>query len=187
MKIILLRHGKPDIDVPEKIRSNEIVEFITRYDAAGIAADSMPPESSMIAANSIKAVVCSHLPRSLDSAKKLTQQSVLLSDEIFREAELPSSNWAYPRLNTMTWFLICRTLWLFGYSQNGESIAKTRKRAKLAADKLEEIAQQHESLLFVGHGFINHFIAKELKRRGWKGAKKSPREHWEYSTYEHYL
>ncbi len=53
----------------------------------------------------------------------------------------------------------------------------------MATDKLIEIAEKHESILFVGHGFINHFIAKELKRRGWTGPKKSPREHWEFSTY----
>jgi len=131
-------------------------------------------------------IVCSHLKRSIESAKILTEKDILLSDEIFREAVLPSSNLAYPRLNTMTWFFIFRSLWLFGYAKNGESIAATRKRAKLSADKLIEIAKQHDDLLFVGHGFINHFISKELKRRGWKGPKKSAHEHWEYSRYESY-
>ena len=184
MKIILLRHGRPDLELPKKLASKEIVPLIRRYDDAGIAPDSIPPEQSIVVANTVNAVVCSHLRRSVESAKKLTEKHILLSDELFREAALPSSNGAYPRLNTMTWFFIYRSLWLFGYSQNGESIAITRKRAKLATNKLVAIAEQHESLLFVGHGFINHFISKELKRRGWKGQKKSPREHWEYSSYE---
>jgi len=184
MKITLLRHGRPDLALPKKLASKEIVPLIRQYDDAGIAPDSIPPEQSIAVANTANAVVCSHLPRSIESAKKLTSKDILVSDALFREAALPSSNWAYPRLDTMTWFFICRSLWLFGYSQNGESISTTRKRAKLATDKLIAIAEQHDNLLFVGHGFINHFISKELKRRAWKGPKKSPREHWEYSTYE---
>ena len=102
MKIMLLRHGRPDIDIPDKIRSSEIAEFIHRYDKAGVAMDSNPSPETIEAVSKMQVVVCSHLPRSLESAQKLTEKSILLSDEIFREAELPSTNWTYPRLKTGT-------------------------------------------------------------------------------------
>ena len=114
MKITLLRHGRPDLELPKKLASKEIVPLIRQYDDAGIAPDSIPPEQSIAVANTVNAVVCSHLLRSIESAQKLTKKDILLSDELFREASLPSSNWTYPRLDTMTWFFIYRSLWLFG-------------------------------------------------------------------------
>ena len=184
MKIILLRHGRPDFQIPKRITSQEIVDAIHRYDSAGIATDSHPPQQSMDMAEHINAIVCSHLPRSLQSAQKLTSQPVYLSDKLFREARLPSSNDSFLKLHPMAWFTIFRILWLLGYAKKGESIAITRQRAKQASEKLIEIVQQHQHILLVGHGVFNQLIAKELHKAGWKSSKNSPRKHWEYTVYE---
>jgi broad specificity phosphatase PhoE len=184
MKITLLRHGEPDFKIPKRAASKEIVNAIKLYDKAGIAADSIPPQQSIDMANNIKVIICSHLPRSLESAQKLTQQPIYLSDALFREASLPSANSSFPKLPPTTWLTIFRILWLFGYAKNGESIAITRQRAKQAAKKLIKLAQQHQHILLVGHGVFNYLIAKELKKLGWKASKKSPREYWEYTSYE---
>ncbi len=184
MKIILLRHGKPDFQIPKYIASKEIENAIWHYDQAGIAVDSLPPPSSIDIANSAKVIVCSHLLRSLHSAQKLSEQPVYLSDKLFSEAHLPSSNITFPKLPPMAWFTIFRILWLFGYAKKGESIAITRQRAKKATEKLIEIAQQHQQVLLVGHGVFNQLIARELQKLGWKGSKKSPRKYWEYTIYE---
>ena len=112
MRIILLRHGRPDFDIRKRIASKDIVDAIHRYDRAGIATDSLPPQQSIDIANHVNTIVCSHLPRSLQSAKKLTSQSIFLSDKVFREASLPSSNTSFPKLHPMAWFTIFRILWL---------------------------------------------------------------------------
>ncbi len=183
MKIILLRHGKPDFKIPKYIASKDISKAIDLYNKAGIANDSIPPQESINIAKNAKVIVCSHLPRSLQSAQKLTEKKIYLSDQLFREASLPSSNSLFPKLPPMAWFTIFRILWLLGYTQNGESVTITRQRAKQATKKLIEIAQQHQSVLLVGHGVFNHFIATELKKQGWKASKKSPQKHWEYTSY----
>ena len=184
MKITLLRHGKPDFKIPKRTTSKEIVNLIKGYDKAGIAADSLPPASSIDMANNVKVIICSHLPRSLESAQKLTQQPIYLSDALFREADLPSTNGSFPKLPATLWLIIFRLLWLLGYAKNGESIVITRQRARQATEKLVELAQQHHHVLLVGHGVFNYLIARELTKAGWKSSKKSPREHWEYTTYE---
>ena len=183
MKIILLRHGKPDFKIPKYIASKEIVKAIDLYDKAGIASDSIPSQKSINVANNVKVIICSHLPRSLQSAQKLTEKDIYLSDKLFREASLPSSNSVFPKLPPMAWFTIFRILWLLGYTKNGESITVTRQRAKQATEKLIEIAEQHQQVLLVGHGVFNHLIATELKKQGWNTSKKSPRKHWEYASY----
>ena len=64
--------------------------------------------------------------------------------------------------------LLLRVLWLFGLSKNGESFTQAKNRARLAADNLISLAETHYEVLLVGHGFINHFIAQELKKCGWQ-------------------
>ena len=187
MKITLLRHGRPDIDIPEKMASNELADFVVRYDAAGIAEDSKPDQSAIDMANAAKAIVCSDLPRSVESAAKLTEDPIEVSDAIFREAELPSASFGLLKLKPMTWFHIYRVLWFLGYSKNGESFTQASVRARHAAQQLTQLSQHHQNILFVGHGVINHLIAKELKKFGWDGPAKSPREHWEFCTYERNL
>ncbi|MCK5810128.1 MAG: histidine phosphatase family protein [Cocleimonas sp.] len=186
MKITLLRHGKPDFKIPKRAAIKDIANAIKGYDNAGIAADSLPPQSAIDMANNVNVIICSHLPRSLESAKKLTQQPIYLSDALFREASLPrpNSNRSFPQLSAAMWLTIFRLLWLMGYDKNGESIVITRKRAKRATETLVELAQQHQHVLLAGHGVFNYLLAKELKKLGWKASKKSPREYWEYTTYE---
>jgi len=61
---------------------------------------------------------------------------------------------------------------------------RTIFRASEAVEKLSEIAQEYESVLFVGHGVYNRILAKELSRHGWSGPKNPGSNHWEFGVYE---
>jgi hypothetical protein len=50
--------------------------------------------------------------------------------------------------------------------------------------KLTELAAEHSHVLLVGHGFINHFIARELLKSGWTGPGRPGPEYWSYGVYE---
>lgn len=184
MKITLLRHGAPDVNLSKRIIGTEIKQAIQHYNTAGIAKDSNPPDSARQVAHSANVIVCSHLVRSLQSAQKLTQKEIDISDAIFQEAGLPHPNHFSLKLPAKTWTVLLRMLWLLGYTKNAESISNTRQRAKQAAEQLIKIAQQHQHVLLVGHGVFNHLIASELKKSGWLASKKSPRNYWEYTTYK---
>ena len=45
MGIYLVRHGKPTVSLQEKIHGNQFLDFLKRYDTAGIARESIPPEN----------------------------------------------------------------------------------------------------------------------------------------------
>jgi broad specificity phosphatase PhoE len=184
MKITLLRHGKPDFNVAKRMTGKEMKNASQGYDAAEIVSDSIPPSLSMDMAHHAKVIVCSHLLRSRQSAQKLTQKKIAVSDVLFGEADLPYLNIAYPKLSMTTWAVLLRVLWILGYAKNAESITSTRQRAGQAAARLIETAQQHQHVLLVGHAIFNYFIAKELKKQGWIASKKSPKKHWEYTTYK---
>ena len=48
-----------------------------------------------------------------------------------------------------------------------ESFREAKKRARIAAVKLEENATKNGKTLLVSHGLLNHYLVKYLKKNGW--------------------
>lgn len=189
MKIVLLRHGQPEFDLHRHARTRyvpaQLAEIITRYTNTPLDTTVRPSVETIAMARECNAVVCSDLPRSIDSARILGHEAIQLIDPIFRESDLPHADWRFPRLSLYTWFITFRLLWLLGYSNNGESIKQARQRAATASETLTGIAESHDSVLLMGHGFMNRFIANHLRTRGWRGPKDPGKEYWGYGVY-HY-
>jgi broad specificity phosphatase PhoE len=184
MKIVLLRHGKPDIPHSGRLRPCEMRKWIESYNCAALDRSLVPSREAVKEAQRCSAVVCSDLPRSVESAKILGVSAVHWSDPNFREADLPCSNWRLPALPPKIWAELFRAVWFMGYPAGGESLKAARSRAVVCAQLLMAIAEEHSSVLFVGHGFINRFIAGELLTNNWQGPAKPGRGYWSYSVYK---
>lgn len=184
MKITILRHGKPVTPSLAKISAAKFSEWVDEYDSAGLCTTSKPTESAHDFANECNAVVCSELPRSLESAKALNNRNIVLSNSMFNEAGLPIANWQMLELSPKIWAVAFRVLWVFGYSRNSESIKEAKLRVAEAVEKLTEVAIEHESVLFVGHGVYNRMLANELRRSGWSGPRNPGSKHWSFGVYE---
>ena len=185
MKIILLRHGKPQLQTPERIKANELHQWVNTYNSAGIDHIPAPPAELTQLAQQCNTVVCSDLPRSIESARLLGIENIDYTDSLFREMQLPYGNWRTPNASPMFWAVLFRTLWFLGYAKNGEHIKQAKHRAKQATHKLEELATASDSILFVGHGFMNRFIARSLLANGWAGPSQPGRHYWDYAIYEY--
>ncbi|HHJ20193.1 MAG TPA: histidine phosphatase family protein [Gammaproteobacteria bacterium] len=181
MEIVILRHGKPDFEPPVRVKAKELKSLISSYDSCGIC--DRPPVEARERAQHCNVAVCSDLPRSMISAKVLGVTPVLVSDPLFREAALPHARWGLVRLSPKLWAVFFRLIWFAGFSCNGESVAFARYRAKDAARRLVKYAAEHKSILLVGHGIINRFIAEELLSLGWVGPSNPGRGYWEYGVY----
>lgn len=127
--------------------------------------------------------VCSNLERSLESAKLLGVERIGVHSLMFREMDMPNAAWRFPTLSLQTWLVFFRLAWAFGYSANVESFKSAKERARSCATHLANLASTHGTVLFIGHGSLNWFVAKYLKRMGWLSAEKSPRKYWEYSVF----
>ena len=103
---------------------------------------------------------------------------------LFRETELPTITklWGI-KLKPSIWALILRCLWFGGYSRGCESLSNAKGRAKKASELLVKYAQEHTSVVLIGHGFFNMLIAEELQKTGWKGKRKTSSKHWNCTTY----
>ncbi|MEJ1356949.1 MAG: histidine phosphatase family protein [Candidatus Sedimenticola sp. (ex Thyasira tokunagai)] len=184
MKIVILRHGKPVIPSLKKLSASSFSKWVSEYNASGLCSTSKPTEQAQYCANECNAIVCSELPRSIESAKKLKNGRIVLSDSIFNEAGLPTANWQAIKLSPKIWAVAFRILWLLGYSKSSESFREAKLRASEAVERLIEIALESESVVFVGHGVYNRILANELRSRGWSGPKNPGSKYWAFGVYE---
>lgn len=130
-------------------------------------------------------VITSDLTRAIQSAKYLNPKVKPISDHLFRETELPflTMKTFDIKLRPSIWAIIMRILWFCGYSNDCESLSNAKLRAKKASQKLIDYAEKNKSIVLVGHVFFNMLIAKELKKKGWKGKQITGSKHWNCTTY----
>lgn len=185
MKIILIRHGKPDIPSWGKLKASELHQWIESYNSAGITKEFQPPREATEVISNCNVVVCSDLPRSIESAKSLGVKKVHYTESIFREMGLPYAGWSFLKLSPDIWAVIFRSLWFLGFSRNSESFSSAKLRVTGATERLKQLAQEHGSVLFVGHGMVNRYIAKELVSNGWLGPSNTGKKYWGYAIYEY--
>lgn len=183
MKIILLRHGEPDIDTRLMVTPREYGDWLRVFNRASIKDTQLPCEDLKELVQQCDFVVCSDLARSINSAGALGVENVDIADGLFREFEVPYLQWSLPKLSASSWTVLFRLMWLAGYSTNAESFREAKQRAVLCMDRLEEYARQHGTVLFVGHGSLLWYLARLLRKNGWQGPKSSPRKYWEYCVY----
>ena len=185
MEISIMRHGEPDIPrLPDKVNSNEFIQCLEIYKNCGLLEHSKPHETTLAQFHDVKAIVSSDLKRSSESAARLISQQPLIIDPIYREIDASFFPIPLVKLSPKTWGNIYILLWLAGLFEFSKSFHEGKIRAKDCANKLVQLAEEHKKVLFVGHGFINKYIADELRLQGWKGPKLPSKGYWDYGLYE---
>lgn len=185
MEITLIRHGKSKHIDNNKMTCNEFKDWIKKYDERGVFEEQSYPLDTINKIAMANIVITSDLKRSIESAKLLKPNIKANAYPLFRETELPvpsTSLWGI-KLKPSLWSIILRSLWFHGYANRCESFSNAKQRVKKAAEELVDYAQEHNSVVFVGHGFINLLIAKELQKIGWRGKRKTSSKHWNCTTY----
>ncbi len=180
-RIILVRHGEPDVTIHSRIGGDEIKTFLEYYDNASLKTDSYPSDKLFFLAQNAKTVFCSPLPRSVESAQRCGVRQ-FFKNSLFVEAIPPHPRITRLRLKPKTWLLMSRLLALAGFSMHGESLRMTRKRARKAASVLIGFAKNGDVILF-GHGLFNLHIAAVLREKGYEGPKVPVRNFWDYAIY----
>lgn len=181
--ITLIRHGKPAIARPGWISSSDLSQFISHYQSARIASDSFPPENVKALVQTTKIILTSDLPRAMHSAQIFEPAISPISNPIFREIEFLLEFRLNLRLPFHVWIFLDTLLLSLGYSQYSQSQADNKKRIRKATELLEQKSHKTGSVVLIGHGITNLFIARELKKRGWRGPRMPKMEHWGCTTY----
>jgi broad specificity phosphatase PhoE len=182
MQITLLRHGKPDISQDQLIQPKKFGKWLDAYNDASLCLKNVPDSDILALAKKSKTVVCSDLPRSINSALRLGVKPIC-TEPLFREMELPYWSFPAPALPANLWTFLFRLCWFSGLTSKAESFKDAKIRAVRATDQLVKLVQEHHQIIFVGHGLLNWFIAKTLLENGWSGPKNPGKKYWQYGVY----
>jgi broad specificity phosphatase PhoE len=182
MQIALVRHGRPSVEF-SPIETRHLGSWFEAYDRAGIDPALPPPPRLRELAASAEYVLSSDLPRAVESLRALDPERGGPAERIFREAGLPRLPASSIRLDPQLWAILGRIGWFLGWSDDNESAARARRRARAASRELSALAASHGSVLLVGHGIFNTLIAWELLTHGWRGPMWPTGSYWSAAVY----
>ena len=178
MRILLVRHGRPDGVDARSISGRAIGDWVRAYDAVGVSPALAPPSHLVDLAKGIDCFLTSDLRRARQSASWLAGTRDVIVDGDLREAVLPESLGISLPLPPGVWIVAARIAWFLDCGDACETVVMTRERAVRMADRLIALASARGSVMAVGHGMLNRFLARELGRRGWRGPRALPHGFW---------
>jgi broad specificity phosphatase PhoE len=184
LRIVVVRHGRPTVHLPSRIRPSQMRDVFRRYNAAGIDRSVLPPVPVQRLARTAGRILASDLPRAMESARMLAPRRRVQTDRVFREAGLPTPRFGSGGVDPALWGTLLRLLWFMGWAPNGESVARARARATEASRLLAELSEREGSVLLVGHGIFNSLLAWELCDQGWAGPRLLRGAYWSFGVYE---
>jgi broad specificity phosphatase PhoE len=175
--ILLVRHGVPACDYRSRVRGRDFARWVDTYDAAPIDRAILPPQDLVARAEAAGLILTSTFRRAIESAQILAPNMPASRDALFDEARVPALINVNFALHPLHWDALISVAWLLGRSHGVESTRVAARRAARAAHRLTQLAADHDSVLLVGHGMMNTFIARALKHAAWRGTG-SPRKWW---------
>jgi len=184
MRIILIRHGQPDIDAAPRTSHSGFRDYIDAYEQAGLMPQSMPPEELQDLVKELTAIFTSGKPRAQESAARLAPNAELIADPLFVEAPLASPRIPLLKMTVPKWAVVARILWHAGYHPEIENFRKSKHRASDAADILVANARKQGATALVAHGYFNFLIGRELRRRGFTKSGGHKVHYWNAVIYE---
>ena len=182
-RIILIRHGQPDIPVSPRASHHEFRTYIDAYEEAGLDPESAPPEELQDLLGELSQVFTSGRKRAHDSARALAPNAELIADPLFAEAPLASPPIPLLRMKVPKWAVVSRILWHAGYHPEIENYRRAKHRASQAADILIARARRDGATALVAHGYFNLIIGRELRHRGFRKSGSHRARFWNSVIY----
>ncbi|WP_426369878.1 histidine phosphatase family protein [Pseudocolwellia sp. HL-MZ7] len=175
MEIILIRHGKPTGAIYPRVNASGFANWVRKYDQSGIVTGSFP-ESDILSTFKGHYIVSSSLKRAIESTQICFKKMPSETSNIFRELEIPRYKLPFT-LKASNWLYLNRILWTLGVKCSSESYQSAKKRAAAASEQLIKLANKHNKVVLVSHGYINFFIRRHLSKNGWH-LKEQSRNYW---------
>jgi phosphohistidine phosphatase SixA len=176
-EIVLIRHAKVKISSEQRSSSSELKHWVKKYDMAELEESSVPNAEVHEVVNSADFLMTSMLFRTIASASKF-EKKIDERNELFNEAGLPNVHIPWFKFKAKTWLVILRLLLFTGRGKGDDSFKASNTRAKKASDYLCELSKEHNKVVLVGHGGMNFFMSRILRKQGWKLDGKASSKNW---------
>ncbi len=184
LRIVLARHGRPDLpdEARRPISGRDIGRWYRIYNESGIV-DAPAPAHLRDAARGTPRIVTSDLRRAIESAGRITSAAVHV-EAALREVGFPESLDSSLRLPPNLWVFLARAAQMLDQHDEVGGRAAVQARASSVAATLGHLAGEHQRVVAIGHGWFNRFVARELRRQGWRGPRFVPSAYWSSVIYE---
>ena len=185
IRIVLVRHGKPNVAPSRRITHKTFQDYIEKYERAGLDPKSPPPSWLVDLTRQARRVYASDRPRARDSARALAPHAELSLSSLFMEAQLKSPKLPLVRMKPPAWAIIARLAWHAGHHGGIEDFRDAKERADKAVDMLADTAQEDGIAVLVAHGYFNAIVGRTLRKRGWRRYGGRHRaKYWNAVVYE---
>lgn len=184
--IIISRHGRPALNraLGPRLHWRGYVDWWDRYELGPLDDGQEAPQALKDIVADADIVFASARLRAQQTADSAAPHLKAIYDPVFNEAPLPPPKLHGVRMLPKTWNVLARTAWLTGHSLGGETVSEARLRARAAALKLHESAENAKVYL-AAHGWFNRMLRPELRRLGWVCVKDGGDSYWSYRVYEY--
>jgi broad specificity phosphatase PhoE len=187
-RIIVVRHGKPNLDrnAGPRLDWRSYRDWWARYEVAPLAEGQKCPPDLLNEVSDDAIVLSSVRPRAMQTADQMARGRDVKRDAVFNEATLPPPHWKIRRL-PRTWNWMSRVVWMLGHADPGdENVKDARARASRAADILVKTVEGAEGrdVVLAAHGWFNRMLRPQLKRRGWVCIRDGGDKYWSYRIYQ---
>jgi broad specificity phosphatase PhoE len=168
MRLIVIRHGRPEWQLPCVISLAQYERVSAGYDAVGLSTVGKRAIEALAGRLPEASILSSDLPRARETAEIIARGRAVAFDAVFRE--VPTSRiatdffgklWAPAAL----WALIKRCFWILGIGECEENPRSAWERAARATDEILEHSEE-ETVVLVSHGCFMVFLALYLGQRG---------------------
>lgn len=183
-RIVLIRHGQPDIALAPRTSHAGFAGYIDDYEKAGLDPANLPPQELRDLARELRTVFTSGRPRSHQSAQALAPHAELIADPLFAEAPLASPPIPLLRMRVAKWAVVSRILWHAGFHPEIENPRAAARRAVRAADILVARARVDGAVALVAHGYFNWMIGRILRKRGFSRTGTHQARYWNAVIYQ---
>ena len=184
IRIVLIRHGKPDVGRGRWITHRKFQDYIETYEQAGLDPESPPPDWLVDLTRQARRVYASDRPRAQESAKALAPHAQLSLSPLFMEAQLKSPKLPLVRLKPPAWAVIARLAWHAGHHGGIEDYRDARDRALKAVEMLSKVAREDGVAVLVAHGYFNAIVGRTLSKQGWLKHGRHRARFWNAVVYE---
>lgn len=188
IRVVLIRHGKPDVGSSPRIGHKKFQTYIEEYERAGLHPESPPPAWLVDLVREARRIHASDRPRAQESAKALAPHAEVRTSSLFMEAQLKSPKVPLVRMKPPAWAVLARLAWHAGHHGGIEDYRDARDRAELAADMLSDVAREDGIAVLVAHGYFNAIVGRTLRKQGWRRREGAHRaKFWNAVVYERAL
>ena len=184
IKVVLIRHGKPDVGMSKRLSHRNFEDYIETYERAGLAPGSEPPAWLVELVRKAQRVYCSDRPRAHESARAVAPHAELERSALFMEAQLKSPRLPLVKMKPPAWAIIARLAWHAGHDGGIEDFSDAKGRAEKAVDMLSKEAADGGIAVLVAHGYFNAIVGRALSKRGWRKHGRHRAKYWNAVVYE---